>query len=202
MEKEYREFKLEDVKLEAREEGDDLPTISGYAAIFDSETTIMGMFREVVRRGAFKRAINEKQDVRALIDHESSSIIGRTKAGTLTLEEDEKGLRTVIKPPKTQVARDIIENMRQGNVDQMSFAFTVQKQVWSTDSNKLDLREILDVNLYDVSIVTFPAYSGTSVGLRGISPQATYDAAKIELEKAKGHIIQPLRLKLDLLMVK
>lgn len=198
METEYREYQLEDVEVR-QAEGDSLPTISGYAAVFNKEAVIAGFFREVIRKGAFARAVNEKQDVRALIDHDSSLILGRTKAGTLTIEEDDKGLLTIIQPPNTQVARDIVENLRVGNVDQMSFAFIVKKQQWSSDEQKLDLREIIDVDLFDVSVVTFPAYPQTEVGLRGQNPKDVYAHAKKELEQSRGFVPGILRMKLDLL---
>jgi HK97 family phage prohead protease len=203
MENEYRNYALTEVEVRQGENADELPTISGYASVFNSETTIAGVFREVVRKGAFKRAIKENQDVRALIDHASSLILGRTKAGTLTLVEDDKGLRTIIKPPNTQVARDLVENLRVGNVDQMSFGFIVKKQQWSSNSevNGLDLREILDVDLFDVSVVTYPAYDSTTVGLRGSDPKNIYEVAKRELEEARGAKTEPLRLKLELALL-
>lgn len=199
--REYREFTIQDVEVRDSTEESKLPTISGYAAVFNKETVIAGLFREVVRKGAFKRAIDEKHDVRALIDHESSLIIGRSKAGTLTLEEDDRGLRTIIQPPNTQVAKDLVENLRNGNVDQMSFGFIVKKQQWSDDNNKLSLREIIDVDLFDVSVVTYPAYPQTEVGLRKIDPSKIFDEAKREMELAKGFNPEPLKLKLQLLTI-
>jgi len=145
-----------------KEEG----TIEGYAAVFNEETSIAGMFREVVKPGAFKRAIKEKQDVRALWNHDPNHILGRTKADTLTIEEDRKGLWISIVPPNTRFASDLVESIRRGDVDQMSFAFIATEEKWIEKKDEPALREIIDVDLYDVSPVTYPAYEGTEVGLR------------------------------------
>ena len=144
----------------------DARTITGYAAVFDQETRIGSMFREVIRPGAFTRAIEERQDVRALWNHDANFILGRTVADTLTLTEDDHGLRITIDPPDTQTGRDMVESISRGDVTEMSFAFVAREEKWVEDPEQLALRELIDVDLYDVSPVTYPAYSGTSVGLR------------------------------------
>lgn len=152
---------------ELRREAQDSRKVVGYAAVFDSPTQIMD-FWEVVRPGAFTRSIAEKEDVRGLIDHNSSLILGRTKSGTLRLAEDAQGLRIEIDPPDTQAGRDILVSLERGDVDQMSFAFAVRAEGerWSRTSDGRQVRELLDLQLFDVSIVTFPAYADTSVAAR------------------------------------
>jgi HK97 family phage prohead protease len=145
---------------------DDARKIEGYASVFNEETDIGGMFREVVRPGAFKRAIKEKQDVRALWNHNPDHIIGRTKAGTLSLQEDKRGLWISIDPPDTQFSRDLMESIKRGDVDQMSFAFRAVEEQWTERKGEPSLRELVDLDLFDVSPVTYPAYEGTQVGLR------------------------------------
>ncbi|MHC4866786.1 MAG: HK97 family phage prohead protease [Planctomycetota bacterium] len=147
---------------------DDKPVIEGYAAVFNSESEEMWGFREFVAPGAFARSIKEKRDVRALIDHDSSKILGRTKAGTLKLKEDDIGLKATIRPPKTNTAAEIVENIRAGNVDQMSFAFSVVEETIHHEDDDKIVRELTDVDLFDVSVVTYPAYSQTSVGVRKV----------------------------------
>ena len=147
--------------------------IAGYAAVFDETTNIGGMFDEVVRKGAFARAIKDGQDVRALWNHDPNHVLGRTKAGTLKLEEDKKGLWMEIDPPNTQFAHDLMESMRRGDIDQMSFAFRAVEETWTERKDEATLRELKDVDLYDVSPVTYPAYEGTSVGLR--SAESVYN---------------------------
>jgi len=155
--------------LEVRAD-DEPPVIEGYAAVFNEETVIGDWFREVIRPGAFKRAISEKQDVRALWNHDANYVLGRTKSGTLKLSEDKRGLKIQIDPPDTQSARDLVESIRRGDVDQMSFAFIASEEKWpknsKADEDKLPLRELIDLDLYDVSPVTYPAYEATSVGVR------------------------------------
>ena len=153
-------------ELRAEKKGDsDKNTIVGYAAVFNS-TTDLGYFEERIKPGAFGRAIKERQDVRALWNHDANFVLGRTKSGTLVLDEDNTGLRVEIDPPDTQHARDLVESIRRGDVDQMSFAFIAVKESWTDRKGLAPLRELEDVDLFDVSPVTYPAYEATSVGMR------------------------------------
>ena len=148
-----------------RIEGESAPKIVGYAAVFNTWTDIGGWFRESIKPGAFAKTIKEN-DVRALIDHESSKILGRNKAKptpTLSLREDATGLVVEIVPPDTTYGKDLIVSMRRGDLTQMSFGFLVNKQ--EVDYEK-DERTLVDVTLFDVSVVTFPAYPTTSAELR------------------------------------
>jgi HK97 family phage prohead protease len=159
--------RLERRSMQVREfRADDDGKIVGYAAVFDEEADIGGMFREVVKPGAFARAIKEKQDVRALWNHDSNHILGRTKAGTLELREDDKGLWIEIDPPNTILANGLMESMKRGDVDNMSFAFIATEETWTERKDEPTLREIKDLDLFDISPVVYPAYQGTSVGLR------------------------------------
>ncbi len=143
----------------------DKPVISGYAAVFDSLSVDLGGFRERIRPGAFARAIKENQDVRALVNHDPNLILGRSKSGTLRLSEDQRGLRVEIDPPATTVGRDVVESLRRGDLDQMSFAFRVVTDDWHKQDGEI-IRELVDVDLFDVSPVAFPAYEETSVSVR------------------------------------
>lgn len=139
--------------------------IEGYAAIFDSPSDSGGLssFTEVIRPGAFKSAIG-RDDVRALFNHDANFVLGRTLSGTLSLQEDEKGLRIIIKAPNTQWARDLAESMNRGDINQMSFSFIPDGEDgerWNWDTKPV-LREILKVRLYDVSVVTYPWYDDTN----------------------------------------
>ena len=149
-------------ELRAEDEGN---KIVGYAAVFNS-TTDLGYFEERIKPGAFGRAIKEQQDVRALWNHDANFVLGRTKSGTLRLTEDNVGLQIEIDPPNTQSARDLVESIRRGDVDQMSFAFIAVKESWTERQGLLPLRELEDLDLFDVSPVTYPAYEATTVGMR------------------------------------
>jgi HK97 family phage prohead protease len=152
--------------FELRAEGDEKPTLVGRVSLFDNPAVI-GSFTEIFRSKAFSRAIKEKQDVRALKNHDVNLLLGRTKNKTLDLAEDDKGLLMIASPPNTQTARDTIEEVREGYIDEMSFSFTVPKggEKWSTVDGKT-LREIFDADLFDVSVVTYPAYGKTSASVR------------------------------------
>jgi len=150
--------------------------LSGYAAVFDEPTVLaandekLGRITEVVRPGAFARAIREGQDVRCLVDHNPTLLLGRTKAGTLNLIEDERGLKFEVTLPDTTTARDLHENIRLGNASQCSFAFSPApngeaKSTSQEGGTRVTHIELTDVDLYDVSIVTYPAYAGTTVSI-------------------------------------
>jgi HK97 family phage prohead protease len=164
--REQRTFHVELRAGEARADGE-MPTIVGYAAKFDREANIGDWFTEVIRPGAFARAIAE-DDVRALFNHDPNYVLGRNVAGTLVLAEDATGLRIEVTPPDTQWARDLVETIRRGDVDQMSFAFRVVSETWTRREGQTPdvLRELVEVRLYDVSPVTYPAYEDTEVGVR------------------------------------
>lgn len=145
------------------------PAIEGYASVFDSWSEELGgnsPFRERVVKGAFEETI-QNDDIRALFNHDPNYVLGRNKAGTLTLEEDEKGLKVRIVPPDTQWAKDLLVSIKRGDITQMSFGFTVILDRWSYEDN-IDVRELLKVKLYDVSPVTFPAYAQTECGVRSL----------------------------------
>jgi HK97 family phage prohead protease len=148
------------------------PEITGYAAVFNSIIDL-GWYSEVIRPGAFARAIREHHDVRALVNHDASLLLARTKSHTLELAEDEIGLFVRILPPDTQLARDTTELVRRADLDGMSFAFMTRRDNWRFEAGQ-ELREILDVDLVDVSLVTFPAYEATAglLALRAKPPLA------------------------------
>lgn len=142
-----------------------LPTIVGYAAVFNAETNIGGFF-ERIKPGAFARAIAEQQDVRALFNHDPNFLLGRLGAGTLRMAEDEQGLRVEIDPPDTQTGREVVELIRRGDIYGMSFGFMAMKESWDSTEDGVALRILEDVDLFDVSPVTFPAYEQTEVAVR------------------------------------
>ena len=127
----------------------------------------MGRFDEVVEAGAFTRALSEEQDVRALVDHDPARVIGRSNNGTLEMREDSRGLFSRIYLPDTQEGRDLATLVDRGDLDAMSFGFTVQADRWEKKEGR-NTRYITDVDLFDVSVVAFPANPDTSVALRSL----------------------------------
>jgi HK97 family phage prohead protease len=143
--------------------------IGGYAAVFDKPSEILyNSFIERIRPGAFKKTITEKDQV-MLWDHNSQYILGRRSNGTLTLEEDEIGLKFECTLPDTTYARDCMELIKRGDVKQMSFGFNVINEEWQDLEKPIQRRDILEIRLFEVSIVTFPAYADTSVSLRSLN---------------------------------
>jgi len=163
--------------IELRRENGETRKMTGHAAIFNEETRIGSWFREKIAPGAFSESV-QKDDIRALFNHDANFVLGRNRAGTLRLSEDEKGLAIEIDPPDTSFARDLAISMERGDITQMSFAFQVLGDEWEEgETDGLDLRTITKVKLYDVSPVTFPAYDGTDIALH------SRDAFRANLEK-------------------
>lgn len=160
-----REYRGNCGALLVEQRADAQEVIVGYAAVYNADSVDLGYFTEVIRPGAFKRAIDQSQDVRALLDHQTGKIVGRTKAGNLSLSEDQTGLRVELTPIDTEDGRTAIEWVRSGVVDGFSFGFQTVSDNWGTKNGR-PYRELLDVNLFEVSLVAFPAYPSTSAGLR------------------------------------
>ncbi len=152
-------------ELGLRHEGDGMPVIAGYAAVFDSLSEDLGGFRERIKVGAFTRSLREGADVRALVDHDPSKILGRNLAGTLRIKPNAKGLFVEIDAPDTSIGRDIQKSIKRGDVNGMSFAFMTRSDEWHMEDGTA-IRELLDVDLHDVSVVTYPAYPATDVAVR------------------------------------
>lgn len=175
------------VPVEIREDETGEIKVAGYAAVFGEETNIGGMFTESIQRGAFKAAI-KRDDVVFLINHEGLPL-ARTRSGTLKLVEDERGLymEAMLDQADPDV-RSIVPKMKRGDLDKMSFAFRPVRQIWD-DSKLIPRRVILEAQLFDVSIVTTPAYDGTEIALRSLQQfrdeQVKSQAARRMRMKAK-----------------
>lgn len=181
---EIRTLPLEELRINNLEEK---RYIEGHAAVFDSWSETLGgifPFKEKVRKGAFSQTI-KKDDIRALFNHDPNYVLGRNKAGTLELKEDETGLYVRIIPPDTQAARDLITSIERGDINQMSFGFTVEEEKWDTVEG-IDVRELRKVKLFDVSPVTFPAYPSTDVGVRAMESYENYRAEVRNKEEMKS----------------
>jgi uncharacterized protein len=149
--------------VETRQEDDGVMRLSGYAAVFNDPSVPLP-FSERIAPGAFRKTLSETPDVRLLINHEGLPL-ARTKNETLTLSEDEVGLRFDAELPDTSEARDLYTLIQRGDVDQMSFAFRVIRQKWNSDRSERTLTEVSLAD-GDVSVVTYPAYPTTTVEAR------------------------------------
>lgn len=157
-------------EVQVRSEGENTGrTIEGYAALYNVRSENMGGMYEILAPGAFDNA--DMSDVRALFNHDASGILARTASGTLELFTDEKGLKYRFEAPNTNLGNDLLEMIKRRDVSQSSFAFSfptegddwfsVDKENRTFTINKID-------RVYDVSPVTYPAYSMTSVAARSL----------------------------------
>ena len=158
---ERRTYTVQDV--EARQAADGTMRLSGYAAVFN-DASVPLPFIERIAPGAFRKTLTETPDVRLLINHEGLPL-ARTKNGTLTLTEDERGLFMQAEIADISEGRDLYKLIQRGDMDQMSFAFRVIRQKWNEDRS---VRTLTEVSLADgdVSVVTYPAYPTTTVEAR------------------------------------
>ncbi|MFH0914824.1 MAG: HK97 family phage prohead protease [bacterium] len=159
---EIRAFPLTEIRV-VSEEGQPR-RIRGHAAVFNQLSEDLGWFREKIEPGAFANTI-KVADVRALVNHDPNYVLGRNVAGTLGLAEDAVGLPIDILPPDTQWARDLMVSMERGDINQMSFGFRVTKERTEGTFDE-PIRVLEEVSLFDVSVVTFPAYPQTTAEVR------------------------------------
>lgn len=153
-------------------------TFTGHATVFNTRYAIGDPLRwgwwEEFDAGAVDRALDEEQDVRLLVDHDPSKLLARTASKTLDLAKDKRGLAVEAQPADTTVGRDVRTLMERGDLDQMSLAFVTKKDAWEALDDGSELRTILDVDLYDVSVVTFPANPDTDAQVQANAEAAGY----------------------------
>jgi HK97 family phage prohead protease len=167
-------------KFEVREDASGM-FLEGYAALFNSRSENLGGFTETIKPGAFRASLKARNDIKLLWNHDTGAVMGSTRAGTLTLTEDERGLRVSATLPDTTYGRDARELVRRGDVTGFSFGFSMPARggdEWSADGTE---RVLKSVRLHEVSLVAFPAYpetNGTATvrGLDKIAQRANVDA--------------------------
>jgi len=169
-------------KLKTRAEEDEM-IIEGYFAVYNTETELWpGAFEEIAP-GAFDNTLSN--DIRALINHDTSLVLGRTKAGTLELKTDSRGLwgRIKINPNDTD-AVNLYERVKRGDVDQCSFGFNIISEGTDYREDGTIKWTIKEVDLHEVSVCTFPAYEETGVQARHKQVEQ-YKQKQLELRKNK-----------------
>lgn len=174
--------------VERRADDDGRVTVAGYAAVFGEVTDIGGYFDEVVAFGAFTETL-KSADVLAYFDHDRGRILGRSSAGTLRLNEDAKGLSVEIDLPDTTDGRDVRALIERGDIRGMSFGFRVTKEQWDETGDK-PKRTILAVDLREVSIVSEPAYDGTTIALRSLEYAREAERRRANFEAAHARIVE------------
>lgn len=197
MERRFIQQQRAGVTVETRADGGKF--IIGYGAVFyragDPGTEFVlwddayGKAVERIQPGAFDAALR-LDDVRGLKNHDPNYLLGRTKSGTMKLSVDERGLKYAISAPDTQVARDAMTEIARGDMSGSSFAFAIRDggQRWTyeydKDGRETATRDLLNLELFDVSPVAFPAYEGTTTGIRS-RPDAAKDEARASYEADK-----------------
>lgn len=189
----YAECEVRKVDGDERSPG----KLEGYAAVFNRMSQPMGRFREIIRPGAFREAIEQRQIVRARVQHQGGlHTIGSTESGTLRIQEDSIGLRYEVDLPDTTAGRDIAALVARGDINKSSFAFRVKPATemqptgerWYKDEGGQTVRELTRLDLVDVAPVDDPAYMDTSVAQRSLeyienthAELREYRAKRIEL---------------------
>jgi uncharacterized protein len=163
------DIEIRSFKIALNAEGEQSPRIEGYAATFNAMSEDLGNFREQIEPGFFDEVLAD--DARALFNHDRNFVLGRKANGTLDMGQDDQGLRVQIDPPQTQLINDLVLTpMKRGDINQMSFAFTVKPNGddWRNENGQLIriLKKGGALRLYDVSVVTEPAYPQTSAQVR------------------------------------
>lgn len=197
-------------ELRVDDSHDETPTIDGYAIVFNADSVLLwGEFRERIAPGAFDLG----GDIRALWNHDSGAVLGRTTAGTLRLWEDDHGVAFSMAPPDNSIGRDALASIRRGDVDQMSFGFSVLPggERWHEAEGGEIIRTVTSGTLYEVSPVAFPAYPQTSVDARtmtevyGVKPDIPRGDRAIAPEDTPGDMARARsdvrRRELDLLEI-
>lgn len=176
MKLEYRAFEGAELRIDDAEQ---TKRISGYAAVFNGLSENLGGFREKIAPGAFAKTI-QTADVRFLLNHDGLPL-ARTKSGTLKLEEDAAGLRfdAEVEAADPDVQR-ILPKMQRGDLNQMSFGFYVKKDGWDKTNPQELVRTLYEVELFDISLVTFPAYTQTGAHIRSLKD--VYDSYLASLQ--------------------
>lgn len=180
-----------EVRADEKQESEEKGIVDGYAVVYDKKTDICGYFEETIKRGALDNA--DLKDVPLLVNHDTDTIpVARSRrnngSSSMTLTVDEKGLkiRAELDLKNNARASELYSAIKRGDISGMSFMFTVKTDEWTDEDTDYPKRTITEIaKVYEVSAVTFPAYSDTSIGARAVDTES----AKKILEKIKrnGH---------------
>ena len=187
------EIRTNSADFEVRAEADGM-SFTGYASVFNSPSEDLGGFIEYVAPGAFKRSLQSRNEIKLLWNHDSGEPLASLRGGTMSLVEDERGLKVTAKLPNTTRGRDVAELLRTNVISEMSFGFNVIRDSWSKDGQT---RTLESVRLFEVSVVSFGAYKATSAQVRSagtINPDQLADAllkleSGEELDEANANLI-------------
>lgn len=158
------------------------------AVVFDSKSALIGgNFKEIIKPWAIERTLQEKIDVRAMVNHDHNMLIGRLSARTLRMLRDPDGLRVEIIPPETSYARDVVVSIDRTDIDGASFWFQALKDQWYVEEGE-DVREVHDMRIFEVSPVVFPAYEDSDASLEPRSLGRTLE----DMRRQHYHVVHAL----------
>lgn len=182
------ELRANDITLTSTENDNKL-VVEGYVNETEKWSYKMrskkGPFIEKIEKGAFKRALDRGLDIHFLAEHDSNRILASTRNCSLTLKEDDKGLLMRATISKTSYGKDYYELIKDGILRNMSFGFNVIKDSWKQGKNGILERSIKDLNLFEVSVVTNPAYPQSNLSARGMDLVEEVEITEIKEEERK-----------------
>lgn len=182
MGKEKRSLIIEDLRTV---EENEQRILSGYVNKFNTLSEDMGFF-EKVQKGAFSRSLNEKRNILALFNHDTSKVLGSTDTETLMLKEDDVGLFFELRMNENlSYTKDIIELSKTGLLKNCSFGFEVKDEIWEEESEDVYVRTIKDVNLFEITLTSLPAYQETEFSLRSLENFKNEKGLVIQEQKQK-----------------
>lgn len=167
--------------------------VSGYAAVFNSDSRDLGGFIERIAPGAFADSLRSNRTVFLLHHHDPSDILASTTSGSLRLSEDSYGLRFEATLPDSERGKHLYELARRGDMAKMSFAFKVPTsagEMWTERSDGKPIRTLVSVNLFEVSTVGVPAYPATRLQARSLPVEATHAAQSTSGRAARDRMFR------------
>lgn len=168
---ELRQWNPDDAEVRSENDG---MTFTGYAIRYSVPSQPLP-FTETIAPGAATRSLKSRNNIKAFVNHDTNLVIGSTRAGTLRLAEDERGVLATINLPDTTYGRDLAESTRRGDVSGMSFGFSAVRDEWSPDYNS---RTLLELRIHEVSPVTgFEAYTQTTAAVRSMLARLAHRTA-------------------------
>lgn len=191
-----KQIRIQTNNIEVRSEEDNSMILEGYAATFDSPTTLYKVgdveYKEVIERGAFDNS--DMKDTCLKYNHESSiPILARSRGGSLSLSVDDKGLFFRAKLFNTQTSKDVYTLVKEGGLDRCSFAFTVERDSYDRNTNTRHIQKV--GKLFDVAVVDIPAYDSTSVQARSFfDMEIEKNAMEMEKAKKKAELLRKILL--------
>lgn len=189
--REHRDFVIERVEIRAGDGDDKAPILSGVVNTYGKLSEDLGGFREKFESGAFTKSISGR-DIVALSQHDSRSPLGRTKSGTLTLRDSKSSLEFELPLPDTSAGRDIAVLAKRGDLGGMSFGFRATIDEWD-ETQDPPIRTVREAELYEISVVTSPAYPDTSVAVRSLESRQAERESVLAEKVADEQIRERLR---------